>query len=651
MVGKRKFGGMKISRYVVAVLAVFSMPALAAEVPSSLVETPVFEADVAAGKMPAVFQRLPKSPRVIESSGNGLEPGRHGGELDILMGNNKDTRQMVVYGYARLVVYDRNLELVPDIAKRIDVEDGRIFTIHLRENHKWSDGHPFTAEDFRYWWHDVANDKELSKLGPPAEMLVEGQLPEFKVIDTHTVRYSWTQPNPHFLSRLAGASPFYIYRPSHYLKQFDKKYADPQKLEELVKESKRRNWVALHFAKDRQYKNDNPEEPTLQPWVLNTKPPSKRFVFKRNPYFHRVDINGRQLPYIDQVNMTIASSKLIPAKTGTGESDLQARGLAFNNYTFLKQGEARNDMDVRLWDSAKGSQVALFPNLNHNDPEFRKLFRDVRFRRALSLAIDRHEINQVIFYGLATEANNTVLPESPLYKKEYATRWAALDIKEANRLLDEIGLTRRGDEGIRVLPDGRPLELTVETAGESTEEMDVLQLIHDTWLEVGIKIFPKASQREVLRNRVFQGATQVSVWSGLENGVPTRENSPEELAPTTQQQLQWPKWGQYLETKGKAGEKVDMPVAVELANLNQAWNKSGSDELKRKIWEDMLEIHADQVFTIGLVSRVPQPVVVNSRLRNVPEKGIYNWDPGAHFGMYQPDTFWFADPGDKKPLN
>ena len=133
--------------------------------------------------------------------------------------------------------------------------------------------------------------------------------------------------------------------------------------------------------------------------------------------------------------------------------------------------------------------------------------------------------------------------------------------------------------------------------------------------------------------------------------MPTRDNSPEELAPTSQQQLQWPKWGQYVETKGKAGEKVDMPEAIRLANLNHAWNKTGSSELKKKIWDEMLEINADQIYTIGLISRVPQPVVINQRLRNVPEKGIFNWDPGAHFGMYRPDTFWFADKDAKKPLN
>ena len=125
------------------------------------------------------------------------------------------------------------------------------------------------------------------------------------------------------------------------------------------------------------------------------------------------------------------------------------------------------------------------------------------------------------------------------------------------------------------------------------------------------------------------------------NGVPAADASPAELAPTTQQSLQWPKWGQYFETQGAAGEKPDMPHAVELFELNNAWLTATDRARREEIWHKMLSIHADQVFTIGLVSGVQQPVIVRNDLRNVPAEGIYNWDPGAHFGIYRPDTFWF----------
>ncbi|TAN56028.1 MAG: ABC transporter substrate-binding protein [Betaproteobacteria bacterium] len=595
--------------------------------------------DVEAGKLPPVSQRLPAAPLVVDLQGASTATGQHGGTLNMLIGRARDVRMLVVYGYARLVGYDRGLAIVPDILESFEVREGREFTFRLRKGHKWSDGHPFTAEDFRYYWEDVAGNRELSPSGPPRDLLVEGEAPQFEVLDLTTVRYTWSKPNPDFLANLAGASSLFIYRPAHYLRRFHKKYSK-KVAEAEANGTAKRKWSQVHNRLDNLYQFDNPDLPTLQPWMNTTRPPADRFVALRNPFFHRVDSNGRQLPYIDRVVLAVADSKLIPAKTGAGEADLQARELQFNNYTFLKQNEKRNNFRTLLWRTGTGSQFALYPNLNVNDPEWRKLLRDVRFRRALSLAIDRSLVNQVVYFGLGTEANNTVLPESPLFRERYQKRWASYDRKAANRLLDEIGLKRGGD-GVRRLPHGRPLEIIVETAGEGTEQSDILELIRETWREVGIMLFTKPSQRENFRQRIFSGETVMSVWGGLENGIPTADMSPEMLAPTSQQQLQWPKFGQFVETGGKSGERVDIPEVRELARLLVAWYRSAERAERDQIWHRMLDIHAEQQFVIGVVCGVPQPVVVRDSLMNVPERGIYNWNPGAFFGMYRPDTFWF----------
>ena len=626
-------GGMlkRVGLAVALLLALFGVPR------AELQETSVFQEDVASGRLPKIEERVPNDPEVAEFETTGMP----GGELRMLMGGPKDTRMMVVYSYARLVGYTPSLNLAPDILKSIDVEDGRIFILRLRRGHKWSDGHPFTSEDFRYWFEDVAQNNQLSPLGLPISMLPQGEVPRFEVLDETTVRYSWTRPNPLFLPDLAGPSPLYIYRPSHYLKQFHQKYAEKATLDVLVKQANQRNWAALHNRMDTMYRNDNPNLPSLEPWILKTKPPSDRFVFERNPYYYRIDEAGHQLPYIDRVIFSIADSKIIPAKTGAGESDLQARYLRFDNYTFLKASEQRNDFKVRLWRSGPGSQLALYPNLNVNDEVWHGLVRDLRFRRALSLAVDRHEINQVIYFGLAIEGQNTVLPQSPLYDPEYRSAWARFDVREANRLLDLIGLARRGADSIRLLPDGRPMEIIVENSGESTEQSDVLELIRDSWRRVGIRLFAKPSQLTLFRRRVFSGETLMSIDKGIENGLATAAMSPWEFAPTSQQQLEWPKWGQFYETKGTAGEPPDLPSAIRLKELYEEWLAAASQQEQTRIWHDMLQIWADEVFSIGTVAGVLQPIVVNAKLRNVPEQGIYNWDPGAYFGIYKPDGFWF----------
>jgi len=596
-------------------------------------ETPMFRAEVRAGKLPPVEKRLPQQPLVVDVN------GRHGGTLTTLVGRSRDTRLLVVYGYARLVGYDRELNIVPDLVESYEVKEGRIFTFRLRKGHRWSDGHPFTAEDFRYYWEDVANNRELSPAGPPRDLVVEGEPAKFEVLDETTIRYSWPKPNPQFLPRMAGASPLFIYRPAHYLRQFHKKYSAKVRQAEEAGTATRR-WSAVHNRQDNLYESDNPALPTLHPWMNTTRPPADRFVAVRNPYFHRVDAAGRQLPYIDRFVLAVADSKLIPAKTGAGEADLQARDVHFNNYTFLKRSEKVNNFRTFLWQPGKGSHIALFPNLNVNDPVWRQVLRDARFRRALSLAIDRSLVNQVLYFGLALESNNTVVPRSPLFREDYRDRWARYDRQAAARLLDEMGL-KRGPDGVRRLPDGRPLEIIVETAGESTEQTDVLELVRETWREVGVKLYSKPSQREAFRNRIFAGETVMSVWSGLENGLATPETSPDELAPTSQLQLQWPKFGQHHETGGRSGEAPDISEVQELADLYRAWQASAASEERSRIWHRMLAIHADQQFAIGVVSGVPQPVVARDTLMNVPEKGFYNWDPGAFFGIYRPETFWF----------
>src|SRR5262249_44423349 len=149
------------------------------------------------------------------------------------------------------------------ILEKMDDEGSRTFTLHLRRGHKWSDGQPFTAADFKYYWDDIAHNKDLSPFGLPQSMLVRGKGPRFEVLNDHTVRYTWDEPNPQFLAVLAGPSPLYIYRPAHYLQQFHPHYIGLEKANEQAKAAGSRTWAGLHQKKDEQYRNDNPDLPTL----------------------------------------------------------------------------------------------------------------------------------------------------------------------------------------------------------------------------------------------------------------------------------------------------------------------------------------------------------------------------------------------------
>ncbi len=636
---------MTLKRILLGLLALAAIPTtLHADSDTSL-DSPFFRERIDAGELPELADRLPQNPRVIDLGSLNREPGQHGGSLRMLIGRQKDIRYVPINSYSRLVGFNEQLELVPDILESYTVEEGRIFTFHLRAGHRWSDGSELSSEDFRYFWQDVIENPEYLRGGPPESLKVNGEVAKFEVLDKFTVRYSWSLPNPEFLSRLAAPIPQTLLLPSAYMREYHASYQSPEKIAAYIEKYRVDDWVGLHRKLSRQNRPENPELPTLEAWRPRTQPPSEQFVFERNPYFHRVDENGKQLPYIDKMILNISSSEIIAAKTATGDSDLQGVGLGLPDYTLIKESESRFPIKVSLWRRTQGSSVALYPNLNSNDSVWRKLFQDVRFRRALSLALNRREINQVLYYGLANESADTVLPESPLFKPEYASAWANYDPDQANKLLDEVGLNERASNGIRRLPDGRYANITIESAGESTLETDVLELITDHFRQIGIGIFIRSSQRDIFRSRTMGGNVLMSVWKGLDNGLASADMPPNQLAPTSDDQLNWPVWGLHYQSGQMQGKAPDLPKVKELAALHNDWKLSTSTEQRADIWARMLAIHADQVFSIGTVNGGLQPIARIRRLRNIPDSGLYGFAPTSYMGVYMPDTFWLENEG------
>ncbi|MBL4751204.1 MAG: ABC transporter substrate-binding protein [Amylibacter sp.] len=609
-----------------------------------LKESTYFIEAVKAGKLPPVEQRIPDQPLIVDLAAKGRTLGQQGGMLRTMITRSKDTRQMVVYGYSRLVIYDQNYKLQPDLLESYDNVDDKKFTFHLRKGHKWSDGEPFNATDFEYWWEDVANNDELMPSGPPEFLRVEGELPQVSFPDDLTIIYEWSKPNPQFLQILAQARPPFIFRPAHYLNSYHLDFADAEQLQLEIKMKKVRSWASLHNKVDNMYKFDNADLPTLQPWVIDKKSTKSRRIFTRNPFYHRIDLNGVQLPYIDQVEMSIVGAGLVAAKANAAEVDLQARGLSFKDISILKKGEKDSGKyRTLLWANGVASQIAIYPNLNFADPVWRKILRDVRFRRALSLSIDRRMINRALYFGLAKEGAMTALPASPFYDVKNSKAWAQYDLKAANTLLDEMGLTKRRADGIRLLPDGRPMMFVVETAGERQEVENALQITTDTWRDIGVKLVIRPLDRDILRSRVSSGVAMAAVWFGWDNGLPQPYTSPAYLAPRQQDFFAWPKWGQYFLTEGKLGEKVDMPAPQRLLDLSLEWDRATNDQTRSDIWREMLKIHADEVYGISILAEAPQPVVVSNRLRNVPENAIWAWEPGAHFGIHRMDEFYIDE--------
>ena len=403
--------------------------------------------------------------------------------------------------------------------------------------------------------------------------MVDGQPPKVEIIDARTIKFTWDKPNPYFIESQARAAPLFLFRPAHYLKKFHAKYTSPEEIAKAAKGGQSSgNWVQIYRRHRRHVRQRQPRPADAQPVGQHHAPRRRSATSSRAiPTITASTSKGQQLPYVDRVIFTQAATNLVPAKAGLGEADLQPRYLNMRDYTFLQKSAKSSGVEVRLWESGSGSQLALYPNLNANDEEWRKLMRDVRFRRALSLAIDRNELNEVVYIGLAKPSNNTIMERSELFKPDYATKWAQYDPKLANKLLDEVGLTKKDGQGFRLLPDGRPATIVVEHASEETEDADALHLIAEMWKKIGIKMLTKPQTRENFRLRAFSGEAIMTAFAGVVTAVPTPNTSPKEFAPTMQGGLQWSRWGMFVESKERMGEKCDVEAACKLLDYVKEW--------------------------------------------------------------------------------
>ena len=369
---------------------------------------------VKAGKLPPVQDRLPTNPVVVQP----IEAiGKYGGSWTMVVAAGSDTKLAHAFGYSRLVGWDQKLAaIVPDLCESFQVKDNKEFTFNLRKGLKWSDGKPLTTADFRFYFEDVAGNADLNP-NFVSNLLVGGAKPTVTFPDDYTMKFAWPGANHTLLPLLAGGQALEIYLPKHYLSQFHAKYADKAALDKLIKDGGLKDWMALFGNKNHWYQMDNPEMPTMQPWTMSVPPPQEKYEFPRNPYYYKVDPQGNQLPYMDKLVMLSTDAKLVALKCSQGDSDFQSRSLTFDDIALLKGSEAKVGYKTLLWKSAQDSFMYIYPNHTCKDQVLRGLMRDKRFRIALSYAINRKEINDVLFMGYGVIQQAEILPGQPGYNE------------------------------------------------------------------------------------------------------------------------------------------------------------------------------------------------------------------------------------------
>jgi len=303
-------------------------------------EAPILAELVKQGKLPPVEKRLPEKPLVIVPV---EEVGKYGGTWRMAMRGRADTMLLVrEVDYEGLVRIDPDLaNVLPGLAESWKIGgNGRTFTFYIRKGIKWSDGQPFTADDIMFWYKDIILNKELTPV-TPSWLTSEGEVVKVEKIDDYTVRFSFKKPNGIFLPYLATGTAGII--PSHYLKQFHPSYTPKDKLNELAKKEGLNTWLDLFNNKNNPWMN--PELPVINAWkVVTPVGTGTRVVFERNPYYWKVDIEGKQLPYIDKLAIDIVDNlEVMKMKALNGEIDMQSRhiGQIIADYPLYAENKAK----------------------------------------------------------------------------------------------------------------------------------------------------------------------------------------------------------------------------------------------------------------------------------------------------------------------
>ncbi|NMB46255.1 MAG: ABC transporter substrate-binding protein [Firmicutes bacterium] len=574
-------------------------------------EAPMLQERVQKGGLPPVEERIPKEPFVVEPID---EIGKYGGVLRRAYTGPGDTPNFDRFMRDGLIRWTPDgSDFYPNLLADWELSpDGRTFRFELREGLKWSDGHPFTTEDIMFWFNDIILNEELTPV-VPAYLKPGGEIAVFTQISDMVFEIEFAIPNPLFVEH--RFTEWDIHAPKHYLQQFHPKYADPAQLAEEIKKAGVDTWYNLFDTKTNNYYVTNPDHPTLYAWKVAVPMPADVVVFERNPYYWKVDTEGNQLPYIDYVEFALVSdSEILNLKAVAGEIDMQARNYDFTNFPLFRTNEERGGYRTLLWPQGDGTTSTIYLNQTVDDDELRVLFQDLRFRRALSHAIDREEINEAVYYGQGTPRQASPIPQSAYFSERWESAYVEYDPQLANELLDELGLAR-GSDSFRQLPSGEPLHLQIDFRVDAS---DWLEIVSEQWGEVGIQVTLRPRDRTLFDQRVNASEHQVLAHTMNRMVVPFNDPRRLILCPYWQS-----RYAEYYESGGASGWKPE----GDIAKIHELWDRMQAEpdpQRRHELGMAIIDLHADNIWMIGIVGLVPQPVIVKNNLRNVPEKAVYD---------------------------
>ena len=588
--------------------------------------------------LPPLAERLPAEPLVVVPY---EEVGTHGGTFRALSNATEaGTSDFLSVRHVNLVRYSDDLQtIVPNVAKSWAWNDDYTeLTFELRAGHKWSDGAPFTSADVKFWYDNLALDPRIIEK-PQDYVLVAGERMTVETPDETTVVFSLPAPKPGLLAHFA-TSYAQAFQPRHFLGQFHPDI-NPE-ADALAQSMGFESGVAVISAyygnsdwtdtptpmlnsPDKVANLPAPTMPTLESHVYVADTTEGRKLVA-NPYFFMVDPTGQQLPYISRQDELYANDNEVRIlKLVNGEADYKSQSLTLPSAPLLLENQEKGDYTVEL------KPTIAFPaftfNVTSEDLAKREVFGDVRFRRAMSVAMDRGEINEVAYFGQGTPLQYTGFAPRPDFVPEELTQaYIEHDPGMAAALLDEIGMVDTDGDGFRELPNGDKITLNINFATQGVAG-EVVEIVAQNWSDVGVQTTLKEVTPDEYRSAQSSNQLDVGVWLKSQP-LPVHLGTNAYWVPPFDGYFDLRTgmlWAEWIDSEGTSG--VEPPDWVEeMTETSFAFQSArpGSEE-QAALGRELAETIVDQMLFIGTV-QAPAPVYHRNALKNVPSFRTWSYE-------------------------
>lgn len=532
----------------------------------------------------------------------------------------------------------------PNVAQGYDVnEDYTEFTIFLREGMKWSDGEPFTADDVLFWW-DAVMVPELFGRGVYDAFFStdpdtgERSMATVEKVDDHVFRVTFEHPRVLFLERLAIDAKW-MFAPKHYLENILDEFIGKEQAEQIASDNGFAD-LASWYEQILYYFWLYPERPSVRAWVAADDRTEDRITWERNPYYWKTDAEGHQLPYIDEIVLeTVQDDSHVLLETMSGHYDITSFG--FDNFTTLKENEAIGDFRVLQWTSAEWYSNGLQLNQTASDPELRELFQDARFREALSVAVDREELSEILTLGLGEPIQASIGAGQPLAQDGWGQQWAEYDVDRADALLDELGLERQGNG--RTLPGGDQLRLEILQLSDGAQAGQFEELLKHYFEAVGIATDIQLVDRATLDSRLLENKHMATTAFNVGGISPALR--PDTVVPlrNVSTGAWYSQWG--CEYESGCESVVDASATEPIEQMWDLWSQLSSATGPAEVdvaAEAIVQLHAENQWVLGFTGPTPTLYAVSNDVYNVPN-GLVNVDEFRELGHGRPAQFSFRN--------